>query len=147
MAEILKTDPTDFGGLQQVQLDEDACRVRLCCAAMCSRPGYTQMVVGFSPMVYRIVCREHVVMSHMLVLSALGDSVPSVDISGMARALGVNLRDILSTEPEVVSLPDRWRCFNCGNGLVFEPSLDVSLRGGSGGAWFHMCGVDGLHGR
>jgi hypothetical protein len=143
-AEILKTDPSDFGGIQYGLLDEDGCRVRLCCAQGCCRPGWTQLTVAFGAMpAYRIVCRVHAVLAMMLSLSALGDSVPSVDIVEMARALGVNLRDLLVSEPEVVSLPDKWRCFTCGNGLLFEHfGADDEY-----GAWIHKCGVDRLHGR
>jgi hypothetical protein len=144
VAEIVKTDASDFGGLQYELLEESACRVRLCCAQGCCRPGWSQITVGYGSLpAFRIVCREHAVLAMMLSLSALGDSVPSVDIVDMASSLGVNLRDLLSAEPEVVSLPDRWRCFTCGNGLIFEHfGADDEY-----GAWIHKCGVDGLYGR
>jgi hypothetical protein len=141
--EILKLHAEEFGGLQYSMLDEDACRLRLCCAQGCSRGGWTQTTVGYeSPCAFRIVCKEHAVLCQTLTLSALGDSVPSVDIKSMAESLGVDLRDLLQAEPEVISLPDKWRCFTCGNGMYFEHfGADDEY-----GAWIHKCGVDGFHG-
>jgi hypothetical protein len=137
--EIVKRDGAEFGGMQFRNLGEEACSLRMCCARNCARRGWAQITVAYVPPCFRVICKEHALLGQILMLSALGDTVPSVDIKSAAESIGVDLNNILKAEPEVVSLPDKWRCFNCGNGLLFEHFGADDEHG----AWIHKCGIDG----
>lgn len=156
--EIIKRNPEDFGGFQDVVLTPEERVARYCAVAGCASSGYTQIGMpkyksdsSQQPVsTYRLVCRLHVVLMTILIDSFYGDPSPLTEARKMAQHVGLDfvmLIDEASARPggdEGLGLfnPAYARCVNCGGAFIGEKQGMYT-----GTRYVHTCGVTAAEAR
>jgi hypothetical protein len=138
MEEIIKWDPSEFGGLQFQFLTAEELRWRMCCRKGCGYPGRVQLtqprILSREPSCYRALCSTHFVQLVMVTNAFLGDPSPATEASAMADFLGVQ-GDWRSSAVPGFS-PAGSRCVDCGGTFVVE-----TIGMFSGQRYVHTCGI------
>jgi len=125
-SEIIKTHPSEFGGLSLEILSSKQISARYCGAADCAQSALIQTAVpgGYIP-----ICGVHSVLLHLLSMAVLGDPLPAQGAKEYAKLIGVDWDWITSLEPKYPTTPERFACMLCGAGMQKNPA----------GSYVHNC--------